>query len=553
MCCQQLSLIIEILQQSRTHCVQTLQQQTSPSHQLSQQYNEFQSFELTILNYVSDVAMRALDQNVSTLAAQTLNTYQIQNEDGTLDREEPFISRCMNCLNECTNTVNDLSSLRTINRISVLLRSHLELFMRRYSYVIHLYQYLSQSNSNTLGSNFSLKPHIKQVTCSDDRETNLLKLICNAPISTGGAEKFILRMNPNEYIGDLRAELTRWYLTIKPNVGNVLTQTLLTAEKNESNNSTTTTTTTSTANSELTQISSLPSIRVVANGQELDRDMDDKTLSECGIKDNQTILVNGSTRNRSKDFHSIEERLLKSYIPQKMPMFLLLKYIEQIFSILAQLQTLIETSNEHTEARTVVQRLWEIVLCIPTHNGILQKLTNLAEFSENENNSELWSNYLQRTDPFRFTYSLQIIDMLIRRTIDYKEMFVRKGGLKFLYELFISKSFFTGPIDRSWCSGLPDALLYALKILSSCLLKVPTPISQPTVATQTSVPPPPPTAPPSDDQHSPRTAANSRKKVMKRFSSTLVRSRLSFSFLSKSNLDSTRNCRTRDHRCPFVQ
>ena len=28
------------------------------------------------------VAMRALDQNVSTLAAQTLNSYQIQNEDG---------------------------------------------------------------------------------------------------------------------------------------------------------------------------------------------------------------------------------------------------------------------------------------------------------------------------------------------------------------------------------------------------------------------------------------------------------------------------------------
>ncbi|CAF4946192.1 unnamed protein product, partial [Rotaria magnacalcarata] len=80
--------------------------------------------------------MRALDQNVSTLAAQTLNSYQIQNEDGTLDREEPFIARCMNCLNECVNSLDDLSSLRTINRISVLLRTHLELFMRRYSYVI---------------------------------------------------------------------------------------------------------------------------------------------------------------------------------------------------------------------------------------------------------------------------------------------------------------------------------------------------------------------------------------------------------------------------------
>ena len=341
-CCQQLNLINEILQQSRAHWVHTFQQLSSPPNQLSQQYSEFQNFELHILNYVSDVAMRALDQNVSTLAAQTLNGYQIQNEDGTLDREEPFIARCMNCLNECINSVNDLGSLRTINRISVLLRTHLELFMRRYSYVIHLYQYFSQTANSPIGNPLSLKPHIKQITGSDERETNVLKLICNAPINPNGAEKFILKMNPNEFIGDLRAELTRWYWSSKPNLSNVLTQTLMTVEKNDQNNPNPAVTTATSL--DLLQISNLPPIRVLANGQELDRDMDDKTLSECNIKDNQIILINASTRNRSKDFYSIEDRLLKSYIPQKMPMMLLLKYIEQIFSILAQLQILIETS-----------------------------------------------------------------------------------------------------------------------------------------------------------------------------------------------------------------
>ena len=285
--------------------------------------------------------MRALDQNVSTLAAQTLNSYQIQNEDGTLDREEPFIARCMNCLNGCINTVDDLSSLRTINRISVLLRTHLELFMRRYSYVIRLYQYISQTNN--LFSSTSLKPHIKQLTLTDDRDLNMLKLICNAAITSGGTEKYLLKMNPNEFIGDLRAELTRWYCTLKPPMTNVLTQTLLTIEKNDLPSSNQNNPSSS---FDLLHMSNLPSIRVLANGQELDRDIDDKTLSECNIKDNQTILINASTRNRTKDLYNIDERLLKTYIPHKMPMMLLLKYIEEFFSILAKLQIFIETSTE---------------------------------------------------------------------------------------------------------------------------------------------------------------------------------------------------------------
>ena len=114
--------------------------------------------------------------------------------------------------------------------------------------------------------------------------------------------------------------------------------------------------------------------------------------------------------------------------------------------------------------------------------------------------------------------------MLIRRMPTYKEMFVRKGGLKYLYDLFILKSFFTGPVDRSWCAGLPEALLYTLKILCSCLLKIPTPSVQsstpPQQQQQQQVPPPPPaSAPPVtfstaiDEQHSPRTPINTRKKV----------------------------------------
>ena len=296
--------------------------------------------------------MRALDQNVSTLAAQTLNSYQIQNEDGSLDREEPFIARCMNCLNECISTVHDLSSLRTINRISVLLRTHLELFTRRYSYVMRLYQCIAQtnnsSNSNQLFSPASLKSHIKQIALTDERDVNLIKLICNAPMASGGTEKYVLKMNPNDLVGDLRAELTRWYCTLKPPMTNVLAQTLLTIEKNDLplSNPISSSTSPTTSSFDLLHMSALPSIRVLANGQELDRDIDDKTLNECNIKENQTILVNASTRNRTKDLYTIDERLLKNYIPQKMPMMLLLKYIDQFFSILAQLQTFIETSAE---------------------------------------------------------------------------------------------------------------------------------------------------------------------------------------------------------------
>jgi hypothetical protein len=138
--------------------------------------------------------------------------------------------------------------------------------------------------------------------------------------------------------------------------------------------------------------------------------------------------------------------------------------------------------------------------------------------NDNENNTGQWASCLQRSDPFRLTYSLQIIDMLIRRMPTYKDIFVHKGGLKYLYDLFISKSFFTGPIDRSWCAGLPEALLYTLKILCSCLLKIPTPSIQLSTQQQQQ-PPPPASAPPVtistaiDEQHSPRTPMNTRKKV----------------------------------------
>ncbi|CAF1418467.1 unnamed protein product, partial [Adineta steineri] len=469
----------------------------------------------------------------------------------TLDREEPFIARCMNCLNECINTVQDLSSLRTINRISVLLRTHLELFMRRYSYVIRLYQYISQTtnNSNNFFSSSSLKPHIKQLALTDDRDTNMIKLICNAPNASGGTEKYILKMNPNEFIGDLRAELTRWYCTLKPTMTNVLTQTLLTIEKNDlplsnptSSITATTTAATSSSSFDLLHMSNLPSIRVLANGQELDRDFDDKTLNECNIKDNQTILINASTRNRTKDLYNIDERLLKNYIPHKMPMMLLLKYIEQFFSILAQLQTFIETSSEHAEARLAVSRLWEILLLIPTHSGIFQKLSQLNDLNDNENNIEQWAACLQRSDPFRLTYSLQIIDMLIRRMPTYKDLFVRRGGLKYLYDLFISKSFFTGPIDRSWCAGLPEALLYTLKILCSCLLKIPTPSIQSSGQQQ---PPPPSSAPPVtisaavDEQHSPRTPINTRKKARRETTTPAIIAALSSTDLTSIDIPSS--------------
>ena len=59
----------------------------------------------------------------------------------------------------------------------------------------------------------------------------MIKLICNAPITTGATDKYILKMSPNDFIGDLRAELTRWYCTLKPSMTNVLTQNLINSGK----------------------------------------------------------------------------------------------------------------------------------------------------------------------------------------------------------------------------------------------------------------------------------------------------------------------------------
>ncbi|CAF1004126.1 unnamed protein product, partial [Didymodactylos carnosus] len=511
-CCQQLTLIQDILQQYRIHCCASFQhqQQHEPQQlfQVQQQYNEFHMFELVILNYISDVAMKAYDQNVSTLAAQLLNMYQIQNEDGTLEREEQFINRCMTCLkqicdgDETAQKALSENKLRMITRITVLLRTHLDLFMKRYSFVIRMYLIFNEQQQQQQGLTFAdksihcqqqmLKSHLKYIDehqYQAQQRNDCLKLICNSTLAGNQApDKIILKMSPTEYLGDLRAELTRWYLSIKQTILTTTT-TLATVEKATNEDRTTNVL----PPPPQRQTTYDTHIRIVTNGQELDRDMDEKTLAECNLKDNQVIIVSSTPRIRMKDPYIIEERLLRDFIPHKMPMIILLRdnYFDQFFHILAQLQSLIESSADHTEARYLAHRIWDIILLIPTNSRLLEKFEQLHLFDK-----EQWPVYFNRNDPYRLTYSLQIIDMLIRKNpiitsdgsnVPYRDLFVQKGGLKYFYEILISKCLL--PMnDNNWCQGLPEALYRLLHVLSQHLFKPQRTISQPTPP---GAPPPP--------------------------------------------------------------
>lgn len=158
-----------------------------------------------------------------------------------IDKEDKFISECVSNLSVAADNLihKEKSSLLRIQRALLLLKTHLETFKRKYAY--HLRKWTLEGHG--------IISHVIQ----NDKNATLIRLNISPAMLD---EKLTLDMPSTDYIGDMRAEIVHWWETQFEN---------LVARKLPTDGN----------------------IRMIALGQEITPEFDEKTIQETGIKDNQ--------------------------------------------------------------------------------------------------------------------------------------------------------------------------------------------------------------------------------------------------------------------------
>ncbi|KAL3285850.1 hypothetical protein HHI36_000370 [Cryptolaemus montrouzieri] len=390
------------------------------------------------MDHMWKIALRAANTDVSMPAIQYINSYYMSHN---LQHEGQFMRQCMTHLKAATEDLISASGagseeppLLCIQRALLLMKSHLDTFRRRYAY--HLRKWALEgkgigSHSATLG----------------DRSSTSIRLVIQSGTST---ERCFLDLSSSDYVADLRAEIVKWCES-------------LSQMKNQD------------AENNPTVRSGETWIRIITQGQELTIDCDEKTLGEMGFKDNQMIYISvGVSRNMKKreflDCPSMQPPPPRESIPA----LLLLQpnYFEQLFSLmhtLSSMKTQIKGGRHipHTKAQVLSRRVWDILSLLPTNPTLLngfQKLdTPLNEL-------------LNPSSAQKLMYSLYIIESLSvksqhsQKSKEKEEdqnawcrMFIQYGGLRHLYDIFMS-----GVLQRDGgdgCEWQQDCLASLLKTI----------------------------------------------------------------------------------------
>lgn len=171
------------------------------------------------------------------------------------------MSRCMSHLAEATRelvssaSTNDESPLLRIQRALLLLKSHLEMFRRRYAY--HLRKWAIEG--------CGVGCHAQLV---GDKGALPLRVVIQ-PASYH--EKVTLELTTSDYVADLRAEVAKWWERVAGGGGSDKTSTSTTPV--------------------LGSLLAEGPIRMITQGIELSADFDEKFIGEVPIKDLQVRRI----------------------------------------------------------------------------------------------------------------------------------------------------------------------------------------------------------------------------------------------------------------------
>ncbi|KAL0270091.1 UNVERIFIED_CONTAM: hypothetical protein PYX00_007611 [Menopon gallinae] len=399
--------------------------------------------DLVGMDYLWKVALRANNTDISMSAIQYINQYYMSRH---LENEEEFICQCMSYLASASRELNtsEESSLLCIQRALVLLKTHLETFKRRYAY--HLRRWMLEGKS--VGSHVQIM--------SGDRGYVPIRVVIQP---AGLTEKTTLELLSSDYVAELRAEVAKWWENIQqkrskegkdtPVLGALLTD---------------------------------GPIRMITQGQELTPELDEKTLQEMMFKDSQLVYISvGAARPQKIRDAADTPSVLPPPPRENLPTHLLLQplYFEQLFQLmqtLSAMKTPVKGSHQipHTKAQVLSRRIWDILTLLPTSPKLLQGFQSL----ESSNEVKL-QELLDPSSPQKLMYSLYIVESLCRpaagkkqkvlsqgernaeTTNSWTETFVQQGGLRHLFDIFMSGALQRGD-GSEWQQ---DCLATLLKLL----------------------------------------------------------------------------------------
>nr|XP_012145219.1 PREDICTED: ubiquitin carboxyl-terminal hydrolase 34 isoform X2 [Megachile rotundata] len=392
------------------------------------------------MDFLWRIALKAKSTDVSMAAIQYLNGYYMSRQ---LTQEAEFVSQCMTHLAAASADLetNEEASLRCIQRALLLLRTHLEAFRKRYAY--HLRRWILEGRG--AGS------HVAMNTSEKGQQLRIFVQPAGIP------EKTSFTLFSTDYVADLRAEVAKWWDDTQNN-----------QEKSSS-----TTNSSQNNSSVLGSLLTDGPIRMITQGQELTIDFDEKTLQEMGFKDGQLVFIspgasraNGTGRCNKRDVDS--PSLLPPPPRESLPTLLLLRpqYFEQLFTLmrtLSAMKTVVKGGQEipHTKAQVLSRRVWDTLTLLPTSPTLLRGFQKLGEATLPE--------LLDPASPQKLMYSLYIVESLSRRSttsqpsivnptattnenegdtddnhedkekdVSWSTLFVQHGGLRHLFDIFMS-------------------------------------------------------------------------------------------------------------------
>ncbi|XP_078001097.1 ubiquitin carboxyl-terminal hydrolase 34-like isoform X2 [Glandiceps talaboti] len=381
------------------------------------------STDMSGMDQLWSIALRAQDTDVSMSAVQYINSFYIEAGNGTLEKEEEFIHRCMDSL---VNASEDLeaaedSCLRIIQRGLLLLKTHLETFRKRYAYHLRLWQLQGKGISS----------HQQNLTGN----VATMRVVCQM---AGMSDKLTIEMNCNDLVADLRAEVTHWCEVthqqhedkkgdkeqetgrkLSTALGGVVPQLLAQP-----------------VGGVVPQLLAQPvgggpgqgPVRMISLGHELTPDVDERSLTETGFKEMQLVFVSFGNirRDRKREGVQLPASCMSPPSREKLPMMILLHEpnFSRIFSLLHQLNSYGSNLNislmNRKEARLMSRRVWELLMLLPTSPDKLGKFQALMTGQDGSGDcseksgpvSADWSDLLCEENPQQLLYSLQIMEAL---------------------------------------------------------------------------------------------------------------------------------------------
>ncbi|XP_052133303.1 ubiquitin carboxyl-terminal hydrolase puf isoform X2 [Frankliniella occidentalis] len=409
------------------------------------------------MEYLWKIALRANNTDVSMAAIQYLNSYYMGRQ---LEQECEFVSQCMAHLVAATTdlALAEEASLLCIQRALLLLKTHLETFRKRYAY--HLRRWALEGRG--VGSHVQL--------LSGERGCQTLKV---AVQPAGMNEKVIFELLSSDFIADLRAEVAKWWESIQPSpaLGTLLSE---------------------------------GPLRMITQGQELITDFDEKTLQEMGFKNEQMVYISMGASRPQKKRDSVDSPSVLPPPPREcLPTLLLLQpqYFEHLFTLmqtLSSMKTPVKGGKQipHTKAQVLSRRVWDILTLLPTSPTLMRGFESFGEVCDDEKSGDRPSleTLLDPSSPQKLMYSLYIVESLSRPAgvsnsgpksshrlnniggdgdvsvsskgtngLSWSQVFVKHGGLRHLFDIFMS-----GVLQRSGGDGSEwqqDCLACLLKLL----------------------------------------------------------------------------------------